>query len=32
MGTVGFGLTFEQVEEAYMKKNEINHERQEKGY
>ncbi len=26
------GFTWEQIEEAYMKKNEINHERQDNGY
>ncbi|WP_199427089.1 dUTP diphosphatase, partial [Thermaerobacillus caldiproteolyticus] len=26
------GFTWEQIEEAYMKKNAVNHQRQESGY
>jgi dimeric dUTPase (all-alpha-NTP-PPase superfamily) len=32
IGVNGFGFTFEQIEEAYLQKNAINHERQESGY
>jgi dimeric dUTPase (all-alpha-NTP-PPase superfamily) len=32
IGINGFGFTFDQIEEAYMKKNAVNHERQESGY
>lgn len=32
LGINGFSFTLEQIEEAYMKKNQINHERQEHGY
>ncbi|APJ12031.1 dUTP diphosphatase [Bacillus safensis] len=29
---VGFGFTLEQIEEAYMNKNAVNHKRQQEGY
>ncbi|MGG0092003.1 dUTP diphosphatase [Bacillus altitudinis] len=32
IGIVGFGFTPEQIEAAYMEKNEINHKRQQEGY
>lgn len=32
IGVHGFGFTLEQIEEAYYKKNNINHARQENGY
>lgn len=32
IGINGFGFTFEQIEEAYLAKNKINHRRQENGY
>ena len=32
IGIVGFGFTFDQIEEAYMKKNAVNHKRQQEGY
>lgn len=32
IGINGFGFTFEQIEEAYLSKNKINHERQNQGY
>ncbi|WHX43814.1 dUTP diphosphatase [Bacillus pumilus] len=32
IGIVGFGFTPEQIEKAYMEKNEVNHKRQQEGY
>ncbi|WP_303984607.1 dUTP diphosphatase [Niallia circulans] len=32
IGIVGFGFTFDQIEEAYMNKNAVNHKRQQEGY
>lgn len=32
LGLIGFGFTFDQVEEAYVAKNAVNHERQANGY
>ncbi|WP_025094060.1 dUTP diphosphatase [Bacillus safensis] len=32
IGIVGFGFTLEQIEEAYMNKNAVNHKRQQEGY
>ncbi|MCY7492817.1 dUTP diphosphatase [Bacillus safensis] len=32
IGIVGFGFTLEQIEEAYMDKNAVNHKRQQEGY
>ncbi|MBY6268012.1 dUTP diphosphatase [Parageobacillus thermoglucosidasius] len=32
IGTIGFNLTLEQIEEAYLRKNAVNHQRQENGY
>jgi dimeric dUTPase (all-alpha-NTP-PPase superfamily) len=32
IGTIGFNFTFEQIEEAYLRKNAVNHQRQESGY
>lgn len=32
LGVVGFGFTLEQIADAYVKKNRVNHERQENGY
>ena len=32
IGLVGFGFTLEQIEQAYFKKNKVNHERQDNGY
>ncbi|KDE31583.1 dUTP diphosphatase [Bacillus altitudinis] len=32
IGIVGFGFTPEQIEEAYMNKNAVNHKRQQEGY
>lgn len=32
IGMNGFGFTWEQIEAAYFKKNQINHARQENGY
>jgi dimeric dUTPase (all-alpha-NTP-PPase superfamily) len=32
IGINGFGFTFKQIEQAYLEKNKINHERQESGY
>lgn len=32
IGLIGFGFTFEQMEQAYINKNQINHERQSTGY
>lgn len=32
LGIVGFNFTPEQIEEAYLKKNEVNHKRQQEGY
>ncbi|WP_345822093.1 dUTP diphosphatase [Bacillus pumilus] len=32
IGIVGFGFTLDQIEKAYMEKNEVNHKRQQEGY
>ncbi len=32
IGIVGFGFTLDQIEEAYMNKNAVNHKRQQEGY
>jgi dimeric dUTPase (all-alpha-NTP-PPase superfamily) len=32
IGTIGFNFTFEEIEQAYLTKNKINHQRQERGY
>ncbi|MEC2307672.1 dUTP diphosphatase [Bacillus atrophaeus] len=32
VGTIGFGFSWDQIEDAYMKKNAINHQRQQEGY
>ncbi len=32
IGIVGFGFTLNQIEEAYMNKNAVNHKRQQEGY
>ncbi|WP_281201597.1 dUTP diphosphatase [Bacillus altitudinis] len=32
IGIVGFGFTTDQIEQAYMKKNAVNHKRQQEGY
>lgn len=32
LGVVGFGFTLEQIADAYVEKNRVNHERQENGY
>lgn len=32
IGVVGFGFTLDQIEQAYMEKNAVNHKRQQEGY
>lgn len=32
LGALGFGFTLEQIEQAYFKKNKVNHQRQDNGY
>lgn len=32
LGLIGFGFDLEQIEQAYLEKNKINHDRQSEGY